>query len=679
MTAAPARKVLVIDDDQDTLTRLKAVFERGGYNVVTAADGDAGLKLARAIRPDLIITDLLLPRTSGFVLTRELREDKALCDVPVIWMTAFYSHDDIRDRLSMPDMQTIGPQPACILHKPFSLESLLARVDELLGGKALDPAPLRVLVVDDDAANLEMIERRLEAEGMRPVLVETGAAALSRLAAEEFDAVLLDLRLPDLDGFQVLAEIRAKNLGLPVLMMTAHGSEALAVQALTQGAAHYLIKPISRRELVFAIRNATEAARLQAENRRAHANLLEAVQALQVSVGHIERDHNRLLTLLESLREGVLVVNAHGRVELANKAAMTVLRTDVGAASLAEILSGLDAVVPETGEAWLDDLAGRLVREALHDAYLEFRWSDGEVRALIVSSTPFLDEVGADAGRILVVRDDTRRWQARQQLEALLERQSKALQVAGAVRRKEVESAASQADRVRSAILANVSHELRTPINFIMGFGSLLVDGVLGDLTPEQRETIQKMLMGADRLRDVVEDMLDAAMLASGKLSIRTEAFDLPRVVAEAVEAQLVAAREKGVRLLLDFAGEPGVAPAQPRGDEDAARRMVRHLVSNGIKFTPTGGEVRVRVETRKDGNVAVAVEDTGIGIPPELWDHLFTPFYQVEADSTRRFSGTGMGLTLVKGLADAMGAEVEVDSTPGQGSTFRVLWPAAT
>lgn len=228
-----------------------------------------------------------------------------------------------------------------------------------------------------------------------------------------------------------------------------------------------------------------------------------------------------------------------------------------------------------------------------------------------------------------------------------------------------------QLDRMKSSFLDTISHELRTPINFITGFGSLLNDGVYGELTDEGTLAVGKILTGADRLIRLVDDLLDQSKMERGQLHIQPETFDynvlLERIASEFAPLFLA----KGQQF------EMHVPRHLPRAwaDPDRVHQVLRNLLSNAIKFTPEGGKVKLSVKATNDA-VVTDVCDTGIGIPEESRERIFERFYQVDSTRTRNYGGTGLGLAIVKGLLDAMGGSIEVVSLMGQGSTFRFTLP---
>lgn len=270
--------ILIVDDDPLTLGRLRNHLEAEGYRVVTAEDGVDGLALARRSKPDMVVTGLALPGMNGVRLTKALRSDPEFGEVPIVWMTPDFAEDGIW-RESSPDTSLL--RSVIILHRPVRGRDLERLAKGFLQEASVLPRAGHVLVVDDDPANLELIERRLEAEDFSCVLVETGAAGIEQASRHAFDAVLLDLRLPDMDGLEVLAAIRKQSSSLPVVIMTAHGSEAIAVKALTAGATNYLIKPIGRRDLLAALRDATEKLRREVEQNRMQQELIDAMRILR--------------------------------------------------------------------------------------------------------------------------------------------------------------------------------------------------------------------------------------------------------------------------------------------------------------------------------------------------------------------------------------------------------------
>ncbi len=228
--------------------------------------------------------------------------------------------------------------------------------------------------------------------------------------------------------------------------------------------------------------------------------------------------------------------------------------------------------------------------------------------------------------------------------------------------------AALQLAEARARWLAHVSHELRTPMNGILGMTRLALDS---DLSHEQREHLDLVRRSADSLLTLINDTLDHAKISSGKLQLETIPFNLRDALQLALKTMEVGAADKG--LALEFVADPAI-PQRVVGDPGRLRQVVWNLVGNAIKFTDDG---HVRVELRATpapagrSGVAFAVADTGIGIPADRLASIFEPFQQAEASTTRRFGGTGLGLTICRQLVELMGGELAVASEVGSGTTF--------
>ena len=231
--------------------------------------------------------------------------------------------------------------------------------------------------------------------------------------------------------------------------------------------------------------------------------------------------------------------------------------------------------------------------------------------------------------------------------------------------------AARAANDAKTNFLAVMSHELRTPLNAIVGYAELLREGLAGPLTEQQQEFLERLRTSAQHLQQLVDEVLTYARLEGGREEVRPQPTALGRIAAEAAEVVAPLAQAKG----LAFAQEISAPETEVETDAAKVRQILLNLLSNAVKFTPEGGQVRL-CAGREGERVWFRVEDTGIGIAPEDLGRIWDPFWQADQGRTRVVTGTGLGLSVAKDLAELLGGELRVRSRLGEGSAFELWLP---
>src|SRR5947208_7489966 len=229
-----------------------------------------------------------------------------------------------------------------------------------------------------------------------------------------------------------------------------------------------------------------------------------------------------------------------------------------------------------------------------------------------------------------------------------------------------------QASQLKSQFLANMSHEFRTPLNAILGYTSMLLQGVSGDLAAPQKNKMLRVDSNARHLLSIINDILDISRIEAGKMPLHLEEFEMPALVAELLAEVEPLIQKARLQTLTDL--PPGTALVL--SDRQKVKQIVLNLLTNAIKFTPHG-QVKVMVrEDERGGEVNIAVEDTGIGIAPQDQDKVFEDFRQADDSVTREYGGAGLGLAICRRLAKMLDGRIELQSRLGRGSTFTLVIP---
>ncbi|HEY6564971.1 MAG TPA: PAS domain-containing protein, partial [Pirellulaceae bacterium] len=362
----------------------------------------------------------------------------------------------------------------------------------------------------------------------------------------------------------------------------------------------------------------------------------------------LERERDLLRTLTDHLPDLIYVKDTAGRYLLVNEA----VRNLLGLTSVDDVKGKTNAEFVAAEQAHLeqqDDIEVLTTGVPLIEREERSLDRDGRETWFLTSKVPIKDAQGNVHGLVGIDRNITRLKRTEEDL-------------------RRAKEAADAANRAKSDFLANVSHEIRTPMNAIIGMTELLLDTRLSDL---QREYLTIVQQSGESLLSLINDILDFSKIEAGKLDLDEAPFDLREGIGNVMKSLAVRAHAKGLELA--FRIDRGV-PNRLRGDLGRLRQIVMNLVGNAVKFTERG-EVVLQIRGVHVGQevaeLLFSVSDTGIGIPPDKRAKVFEEFEQVDASITRRFGGTGLGLAISSRLVNLMGGSIDVESEPGQGSTF--------
>ena len=470
-------------------------------------------------------------------------------------------------------------------------------------------------------------------------------------------------------------------------------SAALSQQAIESGATRrelLLVSPSEGSDLLFELLSSVvqhpregtcvvSILRNVTDLRAATEQIEENYRRLKVAEADVRAERDRLDLIIDSVADPILVTDPSGKILLMNSPAERLF------------------TAPESDET---AEAERAVRS--NDAHFSsfvsnlfltgkgLRWR-GEI-SLIDPSTLQALPVEAVAGKVLsehgevtavvtILHDRTEALEkARlyEQVKAASEQlEEKVREATGElVRRNELlqrqHFELEQASQLKSQFLANMSHEFRTPLNAILGYTSMLLQGVSGDMSPPQKNKMLRVDSNARHLLSIINDILDISRIEAGKMPLHLEEVEIAALVGELLAEVEPLIQKARLQVLTDL--QPGLQPAW--SDRQKVKQIVLNLLTNAIKFTPLG---HVKVIVRGDEErreVRIAVEDTGIGIAPQDHDRVFEDFRQADNSVTREYGGAGLGLAICRRLAKMLDGRIELVSNVGAGSTFTLVIP---
>lgn len=539
-----------------------------------------------------------------------------------------------------------------------------------------------VLVIEDSPEIIAFLVNDVLPDcGYRGVSATSGAQALHMISQQHPDVILLDVELPDANGLDLVQQLRLKGIKTPVIAMSAHGSEEIAVRAFRLGVRDYLIKPFTSEQVATAIEDALYLSRLEEEKEQLTQQLQQRIRELRVlerigqsvaAVLDLDSLFNRIVeasVFITQADEGFLLLLDEDSHELYLRAAKNVEAEHVRLLQL-KVTDNLLGQVINTGkplrlggmeqaDSTLKVVTGYLVRALLHVPLIA---GNRVVGVLSVHnnkthrgfSQSDQDRLAALANYAVIALQNAQLHEAIKEHAAWVEAAYGEL--------KEV-------SQLKIEFVQNISHELRVPLTFVKGYVDLLREGAFGEIKPEQEEPLEIIAKRTDRISRLVGDMLTLQRLESEGIEF-TE-VDLAKLAHAAVEDARAAAQRAGVVIEEDI--PENLPPIL--GGPDQLPRVFDNLLGNAIKFSPDGGNITVSIRDEAD-QITVHISDTGIGIPPDKLERLFARFYRASGSEGRRIPGTGLGLSIVKAIIEAHGGQVSVQSQEGKGSTFTFSLP---
>jgi PAS domain S-box-containing protein len=392
----------------------------------------------------------------------------------------------------------------------------------------------------------------------------------------------------------------------------------------------------------------------------AHMGLYRKYESREKQLG---TEKERLDVMVRCLGEGFIATDVDGTITLMNPEAERLTGQPLEGA-LGRPLVEIFNIFEEGSQQPLARFFGKLRYRLPNPLNLDnviLRGKGDSQRYIELTHSLIRDQDGAAIGSVLTFRDITQKKTAAKELEQA----------------KEI---AETANRAKSEFLANMSHELRTPLNHIIGFTELVIDRTFGELNDTQDEYLNDVLDSSRHLLALINDILDLSKVEAGKFELEPNTFHLKSML----ENSLTMIKEKSMKHRINIKTNFNGIPSEINADERKIKQVVYNLLSNALKFTPDGGCITLAAQLRSPGHngndqhmIQISVSDTGVGFDREVQQRIFKPFEQADKAATRRFQGTGLGLSLSKKFVELHRGRIWAESAgPGQGSTFHFTFP---
>ncbi len=485
----------------------------------------------------------------------------------------------------------------------------------------------KVLVIDDEQSLRDGAERILTRMDFLVEKASRGDEGLETLKTYPASIVLLDMKMPGMDGMEVLKLIMEMNRGILVIVITGFATVETAIEAMKHGAYDFIPKPYEPDQLRIVVNRARERIQLKLDTEKLEKERLRTLSDL-----HTEQ--SRVHTIIESLPNGVLVTNTEGQVVLINPAFCQHM--------------GLEAGIEP----------GRQIEEYVsNEKFCELVMDISKGKYIDYDDIPS-HELGVSVGKYLIARARPVLGEKRECL--------------GAVVNLADISAMKALDQLKSEFIAKVSHELRSPLSTIHEQIAMVIKDISGEIPEDDQHILARAQEKTMGLITTISDLLDLSRLEAGIGARNPQNVQVEKLLKSIVDFMDARIKAKNLTLTLEIS-EDQLAPVL--ADPMSLESVYGNLISNSINYTPEGGEIKVTADM-SGNNLRVIVKDNGFGIDAKYTDKIFERFYRVKNNKTRFITGTGLGLPIVKEIVDSLDGFIDVDSEVNKGTSFTVILP---
>jgi len=484
---------------------------------------------------------------------------------------------------------------------------------------------IHILVVDDEQVIREGSRRILTKEGWKVTIAENGEEGLKFVKNNEFHILLLDLMMPGIGGMEVLKRVRETHPDLLVIVITGYATIENAVEAMKNGAYDFIPKPFTPDQVRIVVRRAIDKINLQRE-----AELLRIES--QRSLRDVANEKSRTLTIINYMADGVLVTDDNGNIVLNNPAIIRMLGREEESPLGKHIFDW-------TGNAELSQMVEKVLNiEGSSSISQELAWENPPKAFFMAHAAPVRNEQGEVLGSVTIFNDVT--W-------------------------------FKELDQMKSDFVDMVSHELRSPLGSIRQQISLFLEGMVGEISKEQHQKLNRIQDRIDGLIGMINNLLDLSRIEGGHLVQKKETLAIREIIEGVIELMTPEAKKKNLKFIVSM--EPDIFSLH--ADQQSMETVFTNLLSNAIKYNRNDGSIFINARNLGEF-VEIKVADTGVGIAKADLHRIFDKFFRIRTEDTRKVIGSGLGLPLVKTIIEAHLGTIAVESKAKEGTTFIVQLP---
>lgn len=508
----------------------------------------------------------------------------------------------------------------------------------------------KVLVIEDEIKIAGLIKRVIESEKYSVELAHDGQQGLRLAEKNKYDLIVLDIMLPKLNGLEVCRALRSDHIKTPIIVLTAKDTIEDRLAATEAGANDYLSKPFYFEDLLEKVKFLIET---KNEDSEANQDTLDDEKVL-------EKINQKIM---DNIPVSIVTIDKGGNMVSANKFFKNLSRR--GDYKKNNVLTDKFFVRENLVKDYQKLLSdGTMIKR---DHCFE-RNTNGEDKYLKIIAVPLLDKVGNIEGAVSMALDNTETVQLHKKLQLLNEELEKKVIKRTAELKKANEEIAKVME-LKSMFVADVSHEMRTSLAIVQGNIELMSRGLIEN--DDKEETYGQVFDEIKRMSTMLADMTLLSESETSKQRLEYSKMDINQVISSVINSVRVVAKEKNIKIT----HKNSKANIEMMADISQIEKLLSNLIRNSIRYNKENGTVNISVKSNEN-EIAISVEDSGIGIPNEYLNDIFERFYRVDKARSREDGGSGLGLAICKWVAEVHKGNIKVESTVGTGSTFTVTLP---